>query len=95
MKRILLTGGCGFLGSEIALRLAATGCEVCLYDAFLCFLESEKGRRRHEFLRSVRLRRLEGRGRLERGDIRDGRRFAKVLEGFAPECVVHLAAVAG
>ncbi len=93
--KVLLTGGCGFLGSEIASRLAAAGCDVCLYDAFLCFLESKEGRSRHEFLRRMRLRKLEGRARIERGDVRDGKRFAEVLADFAPECVIHLAAVAG
>ncbi len=32
MKRVLITGGCGFIGSNIAVRFADLGCEVTCFD---------------------------------------------------------------
>jgi len=78
-ERILITGGSGFIGSNVADALLADGHEVVAYDNL------STGRR--EFLESA----LENPSfRLVEGDILDGGRLREALEGV--DAVVHLAA---
>ncbi len=78
-ERILITGGSGFIGSNIADALLANGHEVIAYDNL------STGRR--EFLESA----LENPSfRLVEGDILDGGRLRETLEGV--DAVIHLAA---
>ncbi len=79
IERILITGGSGFIGSNVADALLADGHEVVAYDNL------STGRR--EFLESA----LENPSfRLVEGDILDGGRLREALEGV--DAVIHLAA---
>lgn len=79
MRRVLITGGAGFIGSNLADRLLAAGVEVVLYDNF------RTGRR--EFVASA----LEHPGaRLVEGDVLDEPLLREALAGC--DAVVHLAA---
>ncbi len=78
-ERILITGGSGFIGSNVADALLANGHEVVAYDNL------SSGRR--EFLESA----LENPSfRLVEGDVLDGGRLREALEGV--DAVIHLAA---
>ena len=78
-ERILITGGAGFIGSNIADALLASGNEVVVYDNF------STGRR--EFLAaSAHHPSL----RIVEGDILDGAALGRALNGV--DAVVHLAA---
>ncbi|MCP3985810.1 MAG: SDR family oxidoreductase [bacterium] len=79
MRRALVTGGAGFIGSHLTERLVAEGFEVRILDDF------SSGRRGnlHEFRDAIEL--LEG-------DLRDSSLLARAVEGV--EVVFHEAAVA-
>jgi CDP-paratose 2-epimerase len=79
--RILITGGCGFLGSNLAARALDRGDELAILDDL-----SRDGA-------SGNLAWLRGRGkfRFSRMDVRDARKLAGVVRRFAPQAVFHLA----
>lgn len=79
MRRACITGGAGFIGSNLADRLSARGVEVVIVDDF------RAGRR--EFVANV-LRR--GRARLVEGDVLDMAVLEDALEGC--DWVFHLQA---
>ncbi len=79
MRRALITGGAGFIGSNLADRLVAEGVHVVIYDNL------SSGRR--AFLAEL----LANRGaRFVEGDVLDQQRLAEALDGC--DTVFHLAA---
>lgn len=80
MKRILITGGAGYIGSVLTSKLVKLGHEVVVLDTFLFTDAGLHGIRHSPLLRIVR------------GDIRD---LAAVKDSLtAVDCVIHLAALA-
>ncbi len=69
--RVVITGGLGFIGSTLALRLAGLGADLVLVDS----LEPQYGGNRFNIAP------LQGRGRVEILDIRDTERLKPLLEG--------------
>ncbi|HZX93772.1 MAG TPA: NAD-dependent epimerase/dehydratase family protein [Myxococcales bacterium] len=84
MKRILVTGGAGFIGSHLVKALIDRGDEVTIVDNFDPFYPERLKRRG-----------LDPRARLEQEDIRDQEAMHRVFGEAKPEVVVHLAALAG
>lgn len=76
-RRILVTGGAGFIGSHLVERLAEAGESVCAVD------DLSRGRR--EWLSSE--------AELHEADIRDADAMRHVVEHAIPDVVVHLAAM--
>ena len=89
MERVLITGGAGFIGSNLAERVLADGGEVVLLDNFDPFYDVRTKRRNLESIRAMGGSRL----RFVEGDIRDRAAVRDALAGCA--VVVHLAALAG
>lgn len=79
MRRVLITGGAGFIGSTLADRLSDAGTEVVIYDNL------SRGRR--EFVAGALERAAI---ELVEGDVLDGDRLRRSLEGC--DTVFHLAA---
>jgi len=79
VRRALITGGAGFIGSTLADRLSGAGIEVVIYD------NMSRGRR--EFIAGALER---DRVELVEGDVLDGERLRRSLEGC--DTVFHLAA---
>lgn len=79
--RILITGGCGFLGSNLAHGLTSRGHEVLAFDN-LSRLGSSANL---EWLRA------QAAVRFVHGDIRNPNDVERVVRDFAPEAVFHLA----
>lgn len=80
--RALVTGGAGFIGSNLVDRLAAEGCEVVIFDNL-----ARRGVQRNlDWL----LSRHGGRLRLVQADVRDAKALAGAAEGA--EAIFHLAA---
>jgi dTDP-glucose 4,6-dehydratase len=83
IKRFLVTGGAGFIGSALVrLLIAETGHEVLVVDKLtyagnLDSLEPVVGNPRYRFVRA---------------DITDASKMAEIIEGFAPDYLIHLAA---
>ena len=84
MKRILVTGGAGFIGSHLVKALADRGDDVTIVDNFDPFYPERLKRRS-----------LDGRARLMEGDIRDQDAMGRAFAEARPEVIVHLAALAG
>jgi nucleoside-diphosphate-sugar epimerase len=79
-KRILLTGGAGFIGSQIARRLVADN-EIVIYDNM-----HRDALRYTELLSHSHVR-------FEKGDVMDRERLFEATKGC--DIVIHLAAIAG
>jgi UDP-glucuronate 4-epimerase len=86
--RVLVTGGAGFIGSHLCARLLARGDEVAAIDNFDPFYPERVKRRALEPLLARGLR-------LFQADIRDADAVEHAFRDARPECIVHLAALAG
>jgi UDP-glucuronate 4-epimerase len=89
VRRVLVTGAAGFIGSTLVDRLLAEGREVVGFDNFDPFYPEEQKRR------NLRAALESGRFRLVRGDIRDAKAVERVFADGGFDGVAHLAALAG
>ena len=80
-KRVLITGGAGFIGSSLALRLVDQGATVVLFDNFRRNALGGTGLEEHPRVQVVK------------GDVLDTDAVHRVVEGA--DIVVHMASVAG
>jgi len=89
MARIIITGGAGFIGSNLAQSLLERGDEVCVLDNFNDFYDPA--------IKEANAERLaqHERFRLVRGDICDAPLVNALFQEFLPDAVMHLAAWAG
>lgn len=84
MRRVLLTGGAGFIGSHTYVALVEAGFEPLIVDNFSNASEGV----------IARLARLTGtKVFCEHADICDGAALRKIFKSFKPDCVVHFAAL--
>ena len=84
MKRILVTGGAGFVGSHLVKALLDRGDEVAIADNFDPFYPERLKRRA-----------LDPRAQLFEKDVRDQEAMHQIFSQARPEVVVHLAALVG
>ena len=84
MKRVLVTGGAGFIGSHLVKALLDRGDEVAIADNLDPFYPERLKRRS-----------LDPRARLFEADIRDLPAMQRAFAEAKPEVVVNLAALAG
>jgi UDP-glucuronate 4-epimerase len=90
MKRILVTGGAGFIGSHLVDRLLATNVEhVTVVDDFNDFYDPQIKRA------NISTHLEDSRYQLTEVDIRDRAALDQALAGSHFDCIVHLAARAG
>lgn len=90
-KRILITGGAGFIGYYITKELLSLNIEVIIYDAFLNYISPLESR--YSTYLEYRLNDIKNKAHVIRGDIRNSGYFVKVLKDTKPEIVIHLAAI--
>ncbi len=84
MKKILITGGAGYIGSHTAVELLNEGYEVVVYDN-LCN-SSEESLKRVEELTGKKIAFYEG-------DVLDEVALEKMLQAEKPDAVIHCAAL--
>ena len=79
--KYFITGGCGFLGSNLAAKALADGHDLCILDNL-----SREGAAQN-------LKWLQGQGKFTfiQGDVRTSGELEKVVKDFAPNVIFHLA----
>lgn len=82
-KKILITGGAGFIGFHLAKKLQKTGYDICLLDNF------SRGTLDEEFSKLKKLKNL----KLINLDCRDKKKLLDI--DFHPNIIFHLAAIIG
>lgn len=87
MNRVLITGGAGFIGSNLVVSLYNKGYEITVLD---CFSEQIHGR---NWASSPLFRAVDGKARIVRGSVCDRELMRRLLDG--PDFLVHLAAETG
>src|SRR3989339_1313003 len=87
-RRILVTGGVGFIGSHLCEMLRRNGAEVTAYDNFDAYYDRRLKEANASLLRSVGVNIIDG-------DIRDETALKQIMKAFKPDAIVHLAARAG
>ncbi|MEO9971408.1 MAG: GDP-mannose 4,6-dehydratase [Hyphomonadaceae bacterium] len=89
MQRVLITGTAGFIGFHLAKLLLAEGFQVHGYDGMTDYYDVSLKERRHAML-------LQHQNfATDVGMLEDHEAFDKVVDGFRPDVIVHLAAQAG
>lgn len=79
--KLLITGGCGFLGSNLAADALAKGDELIIFDN----LRREGSRENLIWLTGI------GGLKFEYGDIRSQNDIERVIKAFQPDAIFHLA----
>jgi len=79
--KLLITGGCGFLGSNLAAHAIAQGIDLCVFDSLY----------RHGSTENLAWLRRQGELRHVHGDIRNANDVERVVREFEPTMVFHLA----
>ena len=88
-KRILLTGGAGFIGSHVAEALIRSGAKLSIVDNLDSFYALSRKRLNLQEIRTA------GAYQFFEVDVRDMDALRKVAEHAQPEIMIHLAARAG
>lgn len=88
-RRVLLTGGAGFIGSHVAEALLRRGDTLTLIDSLDPFYSPDWKRKNLGEVRRL------GPFELVEEDIRDGAALRKLFERARPDTVIHLAGRAG
>lgn len=79
--KLLITGGCGFLGSNLASHALSQGIDLCVFDS----LYRQGSHANLEWLRT------QGRFEFVHGDIRNANDVNRVISRMKPDAVFHLA----
>src|SRR5438477_12654051 len=91
IKKVLISGGCGFIGSYLARELLKQGCDLLLLDAFLNYVDPFTSN--YQFFLKARMQGLMDKVKIERGDLRVQKRMQQLLNEWKPDAVIHLAAL--
>lgn len=79
--KLLITGGCGFLGSNLAAHAISQEMDLCVFDN----LYRQGSQANLNWLRS------QGKFEFVHGDVRNANDVERVVRNFAPDMVFHLA----
>jgi CDP-paratose 2-epimerase len=79
--KLLITGGCGFLGSNLAAHALSQGIELCVFDNLY----------RHGSQSNLQWLREQGRFEFVHGDIRNANDVHRVIARVKPDAIFHLA----
>ncbi len=79
--KLLITGGCGFLGSNLAIESVLRGDDLILFDN----LSRDGASKNLDWLKS------QGSFKFEFGDIRSNNDISRVIKKYKPDAIFHLA----
>jgi nucleoside-diphosphate-sugar epimerase len=90
-RRVLITGGAGFIGSRVARHFLQAGYAVHLYDSFVVYSVPDPQREQPNF--TFRLKDIFPSIHLIRGSTLDKDFLRRTLNEIAPDVIVHMAAM--
>ncbi len=93
IKKVLITGGTGFVGSYLTRELLKQGCEILLFDAYINYIDPFTSNYQHFLIE--RMKGMVDKVKIERGDIRVQKKMQQLMNEWKPDGVVHLAALPG
>lgn len=79
--KLLITGGCGFLGSNLASHAIERGDDLVIFDNLY----------RNGSMANLAWLKERGKFRFEHGDIRDQNNITRLVQSFNPDAIFHLA----
>lgn len=79
--KLLISGGCGFLGSNLAAHALTQGIDLCVFDSLY----------RHGSQSNLQWLRSQGAFEFVHGDIRNANDVQRVISRFKPDAIFHLA----
>ena len=79
--KLLVTGGCGFLGSNLAAHALSQGMDLCVFDSLY----------RHGSQDNLRWLREQGKFEFVHGDIRNANDVSRLVQRLRPDAIFHLA----
>ncbi len=79
--KLMITGGCGFLGSNLAVHALTQGIDLCLFDNLY----------RHGSHSNLQWLRGQGNFEFVHGDIRNANDVKRIIARFKPDAIFHLA----
>lgn len=79
--KLLITGGCGFLGSNLAADAIARADDLVIFDSLY----------RIGSLANLTWLQSQGKFRFEHGDIRNQNDITRIVQEFKPDVIIHLA----
>ena len=88
MKHVLITGGSGFIGSNVALKLLAQGVKVTVLDNLSPQIHGDNPEETSPLYKSIK-----GKVKFVKGSVTSREDWLKALEGV--DAVLHLAAETG
>ncbi len=88
-KRILITGGCGFIGSYLCKDLLSQGHEIIVYDAFIQYISPFDSMYQKNL--DIRFYGIRDKVQFVRGDTRDKGDTSRIINQYKPEIIIHLA----
>jgi nucleoside-diphosphate-sugar epimerase len=91
MKKVLITGGAGFIGSYVCKKLLDMGHEVIVYDAFVQYISPFKSILKD--YTELRFAGIADQIDFRRGDTRDKAQLRRVIMDSKPDSILHLAAL--
>lgn len=91
MKKALITGGAGFVGSYVTKQLLRLGYEVHLYDSFVMYLTPTPGANQVDFFQ--RIADVYDQIKIIRGNTLDKDFLRRQMNMVKPDVVIHLAAM--
>lgn len=91
MAKVMITGGIGFIGANIARELLEKGHEVAIYDSYIQYVSPLDSL--YQIYLKERFKGIREKIVIERGDTRDRDNVTKFMRTHRPDRVIHLAAL--
>jgi len=91
MKKIFITGGAGFLGSNVVKRLVSEGHDVTVYDSFVIYTKPNPDSTQLNY--NLRLQSVFDDIKVIRGDTLNKDYLRRTLNAINPDIIIHMAAM--